>query len=245
MNRQIDIRCLRLPRADADVRPVRAVHFTDLHFKRRAAIRERALERIEDVFRPELILYTGDTIGAPHRWEEVLAWAPALSFTAPAFAVPGNWDERWTEGREGFLAFCEAAGMTPLINRNARLELNGRTFRIVGLDDWREGTPDPESAFDGAEDNEEGIVLIHNPDGVSSILDRPWRLALSGHTHGGQVRLPGIGPLATSTRAGRALADGLCRAVDGKDVLVNRGLGVGWKVPFRLFCPPEIWILDL
>jgi uncharacterized protein len=246
VNRRIDIRFLDHPLFDAaGTRTVRAVHFTDLHFKRRPGFRERVLEQIEEIFCPDLILYTGDTIGMPHRWQDALAWASSLSFTAPAFAVPGNWDDRWTGGREGFQRFCQSAGMTPLINRNERLVLNGRAFRLVGLDDWREGTPDPEAAFDGVREAEETIVLVHNPDGVSSILDRPWKLALCGHTHGGQVRIPGVGPLATSTRAGRDLADGMCRAPDGRDVLVNRGLGVGWKVPFRLFCPPEIWILDL
>jgi predicted MPP superfamily phosphohydrolase len=88
------------------------------------------------------------------------------------------------------------------------------------------------------------IGICHSPDGVVSASRHPIDLVLSGHTHGGQIVLPFVGPLVTSTRlVGLDFASGLCH-YDGTPVYVNRG--IGWTaLPLRLNCPPEISVLTL
>jgi predicted MPP superfamily phosphohydrolase len=71
-----------------------------------------------------------------------------------------------------------------------------------------------------------------------------FNLLLSGHTHGGQIRLPGIGALVTSTRLGRKFDKGLFRLAPTQYVFITCGIGTG-NVPLRLYCPPEVALLNV
>ena len=115
---------------------------------------------------------------------------------------------------------------------------------FVGVGDARRRDPDWAAALSRAEPGGFNIGICHSPDGVVSASRQAIPLLLCGHTHGGQVCLPGIGPLVTETRlVGRRFASGLCR-YDHTLIYVNRG--IGWtRFPVRFNCPPEISVLTL
>jgi hypothetical protein len=166
---------------------------------------------------------------------------------ARRYAVLGNHDA--LVGVEEITRPLVDNGITVLKNESQPIELAGARFWIAGLGDVLEGDADPEVAIPASlrnSPNEPIILLCHEPDYADELLAFPSgkavALMLSGHSHGGQVRLPLIGAL-TLPNMGRKYIQGWFRL--GKMQLhVNRGLGtVG--VPFRFDCPPEISLLTL
>jgi predicted MPP superfamily phosphohydrolase len=136
-----------------------------------------------------------------------------------------------------------------LVNSYFPIELGGARFWLVGLDDPGGGYPDPALAIPEEirhRVNEPIIVLCHAPDYADTLLAHPAgkavSLMLSGHSHGGQIRLPLVGPLALPD-LGRKYVEGWFRLGD-LQLYVNRGIGtVG--LPFRFLCPPEITLITL
>ena len=99
----------------------------------------------------------------------------------------------------------------------------------------------PEKGFEGYQANYPGIILVHNPDGIKTLQDRPGELILSGHTHGGQVYLPWMWKRFTRLE-NPAVRRGLYH-LDGKWIYVNRGIGSVMK--FRWFAVPELLSVTL
>jgi hypothetical protein len=129
------------------------------------------------------------------------------------------------------------------------IERGGSRIWLAGVDDPGAGKPDPELAIPAAIRNVPNapvMLMSHAPDYVDDLLTHPGGqavdLVLSGHTHGGQIRLPFLGPMVLPLM-GRKYVDGLFR-FGRTQLYVNRGLGtVG--VPFRFACPPEITLITL
>lgn len=122
----------------------------------------------------------------------------------------------------------------------------GRSAAVsfLGVAAARRRDPDWIAALRRAPPGSMKIGICHSPDGAVSAALHPICLLLCGHTHGGQVRLPGVGPLITETRlVGPRLSAGLCYYGD-MPVYVNRG--IGWtRLPVRFHCRPEISVLTL
>jgi len=89
------------------------------------------------------------------------------------------------------------------------------------------------------------IVVGHDPDFALGAVEAD--LLLAGHTHGGQVRLPGLGPLVTSSRVPRAWAAGRTALANDRTLIVSRGIGMerGYAPQLRFLCPPELVVVDL
>jgi predicted MPP superfamily phosphohydrolase len=195
--------------------------------------------RTLDALDPDVLLLGGDFVSV--RAADIHRLAPHLAkINAPhgKFAVLGNHDLR-SNYREVVTAL-EKAGVQVL--RNSRVAL-GRPFadvNICGLDDMTRGHPRADLAIDGAEGMR--IVLMHSPDTIAAIGDRPFDLALCGHTHGGQLVLPWGFPLWVP-------GEGLNRTyVQGRfgvgpnsasTLIVSRGVGCS-TLPFRAFAAPEV-----
>lgn len=114
---------------------------------------------------------------------------------------------------------------------------------IAGIDDWRQGQPDLQKATRGRKPD---IVLSHNPDIIldpTSQLLHSAKLILCGHTHGGQVRIPGLPPLLTRTKQ-KHFYQGLGYFENKTPIYVSNGVGYG-VIPLRTFCPPEIVCIQL
>lgn len=154
---------------------------------------------------------------------------------------------------QSFIDRLEDAGVAVLRNEWRSLEIGGELVRIGGAGDDSVGMARLESAVpppvEGASGRPSGcsILLTHAPDAALRLpprADGGPSLVLCGHTHGGQIRIPGWGaPMTHSRLASRRHADGVFE-VAGTQVVVSRGFGTA-HVPLRFACPPEIGLLTL
>lgn len=233
--------------------PLRAAFLTDLHygpFIRAGSV--RAWVDATNAERPNLVLLGGDyldrrlTEGAQPLLDELSRLRAPLgvygvwgnhdyaSFAAPNPAV------RATRRQEQAAAFARA-GVTVLRNE-------GRPVRedlyVGGTDDFLWSDPDPRAALAGAQ-GRATLLLCHNPDQLPE-LPQAAGLALCGHTHGGQVRLPLLGalPFMIPSRYGARYDMGWKEGAFGTPAYVSRGLGVS-GLPARNLCEPEIVVLTL
>jgi predicted MPP superfamily phosphohydrolase len=135
----------------------------------------------------------------------------------------------------------EGQRLSVLRNDHVRIRCDGASIDLVGLDDlWSQQTR--VQVLDKISDSRPRIVLAHNPDSVLLIGERRADLILSGHTHGGQVELPLLGPLVVPTSTKRYVA-GLYR-IGENQLYVNRGLGFVWR-PIRFLARPEVSVFTL
>jgi len=217
---------------------------TDIHvgpFLRPCTL-ERTFEKLISL-RPDVILLGGDltTSGV----DEFDAFEPAFRLLrAPlgVFAVSGN-HEHYTRRPEALRRRAEERGIRFLHNRSVVLERDGAKLLLAGIDDLWEGRPDLDAAlsFPGFAPPPPVVLLSHNPDVFFEAARRGAHLILSGHTHGGQVRIPGWGPVVRQSRFG---LDAGRYATDGAELIVSRGLGAD-GLPLRIACPPEAVFLRL
>jgi predicted MPP superfamily phosphohydrolase len=138
----------------------------------------------------------------------------------------------------------EEAGVRMLRNAFHQPRTGPGELCFVGLEDYWSRHMDP-STLDRAPSDASVILLSHNPDTYESVADYRWHLMLSGHTHGGQVCIPGYGPLILPVKH-RERSQGLFHLDPGQPdraLYVTRGAGHGFKL--RLFCPPEVTCLTL
>jgi len=203
---------------------------------------------------PHLVLLTGDFVTwgiSSRKFAQGAAWQCANILAElncrDRYAILGNHDVMVNS--ELVATALRDNGTKVLINACAPIERSGARFWLAGFDDPVEGTPDPDSAIPARVrniPNEPVIVLCHAPDYADDLLAHPAGKAvsamLSGHTHGGQVRLPLVGETFLPT-LGRKYVEGWFHLGE-MQLYVNRGLGtVG--VPFRFDCPPEITLFTL
>ncbi len=246
MNAQFDVtmRDLRLPRWQAAAAPLRLAHISDLHVKGATGRGHRRIAEWLHRCAPDMILLTGDLVSQPWAWKDSVQWLSTLPSGAVRLAVPGNWDYRFHQTYRDFQARMRSAGFTALRNEARSVCVGGTEVTVVGIDDIRRGLPDPVAAFGSGTAAPPVIVLAHNPDQLPTLAKYPADLILCGHTHGGQLRIPGYGALLTSSRYGKRYEWGLYEE-EGKMVYVSRGLGTGNLIPVRVACPPEIACLTL
>jgi len=194
--------------------------------------------------KPDLILLPGDFVAGvrPSQAAPPLAIARELAkLKAPlgVYAMLGNHDH-W-QGTEHFVNAFAKAGVPLLENRTVDLQFRGKRFHLVGVtDDWTK-TPEMWTRL-LPKDSLPRIVMTHSPD-VYATLPEPVALAVAGHTHGGQVVLPLLGPLFVPSRFGRRYLSGVVK--EGRNtIFITRGVGTSFFA-VRLFCPPEIAALRL
>jgi predicted MPP superfamily phosphohydrolase len=138
-------------------------------------------------------------------------------------------------------ADLRACGFTPLVNRAVHVQAAGADFWVAGVDDLTEGRPDLAVALSGVPEGAPVLLLAHNPDGWLDPLAERAGLILAGHTHGGQVRLPGVGAAHTQgTHLSRRRPAGWFQR-GGTRMFVSRGLGE--SIPLRFGAPPQIALI--
>ena len=222
------------------------VHVTDTH-SRGLGARERQLLEVVGRLMPRPILFTGDVPLRNPRSSavEVLRRLRALG---EVWLVPGNHDKPsdgygdFASGRET----AEALGVTVLFNRAVPFEHGGARLWLAGVDDPDKGQPDLTTALAAVPDDEVVLLLAHSPDIVAVAGAERIDLILSGHTHGGQIRLPGLPVLITRLkRAPRQYAVGVHRLGERTTLFVSRGVGLSRLLPARLGCRPEVSIIIL
>jgi len=219
---------------------LRLLLITDVHagpFISRQALQQTFGRLIE--LEPDLIVLGGDLTTC--RVEEFDQQAEAFALLeAPlgVFAVMGNHDY-YNKRPDELRRRVEASGIQVLYNRSVELSRGGEGLFLAGVDDMILGRPDLDAALEGTRPP---VVLVsHNPDLVFDAARAEVALMLSGHTHAGQVRIPGLPVLVRQSRY--RLDEGRFRT-GRTELVVSRGLGaVG--IPWRLACPPEAVLLRL
>jgi uncharacterized protein len=201
---------------------------------------------------PDVVALTGDFITVPplhHRSSARKAAAniepcaqllSRLHTALGSFAVLGNHDAESDSGR--IVATLEQQGIVVLRNGSVPLERMGTRIWLSGIDDVLRGKPDLERTLHAVPRNELAILLAHEPDCADRVSCSAVALQLSGHSHGGQIRLPLIGPLYLPPLA-RKYPWGLHR-IGPLTLYTNAGIGT-IRVPVRLNCPPEVTLFTL
>jgi len=213
------------------------LHVTDLHFAPtyRRAYFDRVIDALDSrVF--DLVLFTGDLIDDPAS----LPWIePVLSRVRGrmgSFAILGNHDCH--HDTRAIIAEIERSGFEMIEGRWATLDVHGARLAIGGNNaPW--GPRPGRSAMPEADFS---ILLSHAPDQFSWAVSEGVDLVLSGHNHGGQVRLPLFGPVLMPSRSGRRFDRGFFRK--GRTLLYSNQ-GVGAEHPLRWNCLPEVATFEL
>jgi len=217
-------------------------HMSDLHAGYTAGPAQiRSYVDTVNALRPDIVAITGDMFhsGAVSAW---MCAAELSELQAPlgVYAVMGN-HERHVPAEVGEMPF-RRVGLTVLVNAAHRIEVDGDALWIVGVDDALMRRSDLRQAMRGVPEEACKVLLVHEPDLADRASQFPIDLQLSGHTHGGQIRVPGLGALLLPVM-GRKYPMGLYR-VNGMWVYTNRGLGVN-RPAVRFNCRPEITLFTL
>jgi hypothetical protein len=218
--------------------------------------RQRRLERIVEMtndLQPDHLVILGDTLHHPRQAPRYRPLLAKLTAREGKWAILGNhehkhsWYSSWLApqpllGTEQWEKYYDGLGMELLVNESVAVTRGGARMWLVGLDDPYSGHADLERALRGTDAADFRLVLTHSPDAVDHPRSSDLDLFLAGHTHGGQIRLPGGRALYAPCRHPRLRAAGLVH-VNGTTLYVSRGTGEG--LPFRLNCPSEVTLLTL
>jgi predicted MPP superfamily phosphohydrolase len=221
-------------------RPLRVAALGDIHFD--PLFEEAYLAHVADSLtdlQPDLIVYTGDFVTHhTDRMPDLAAILGRARSRLGSYATLGNHDH-WA-GAPAIVSALHKQGIRVLINESIPLPGENEVY-LTALDSFWSGTPNLRTVTKSP-DHSRHILLVHEPDPFAQLIDPRIRLQISGHTHGGQVRLPAYGALVLPT-FGRIYQQGLYRR-DGQQLYVNRGVGTVHP-HVRFHCPPEITVFEL
>ncbi len=225
---------------------LKIVQLSDLHSKEFAENQHRLVNKVKAV-KPDIITFTGDLIDQK-RYDEnaALSLMKQLVAIAPTYYVTGNheyWSGRFQQLEQGL----KAANIKILHNQKEELHLNGTRFIIAGVDDPAVSGEEAavtiaselEETLAGVTEQDFILLLSHRPELFSLYEKHDIDLVLSGHAHGGQVRIPFVGGLAAPDQGLLPKYTAGIYEKDGTKMIVNRGLGNS-IIPQRLFNTPEI-----
>jgi len=261
------LRTFDVPVLPAGAPSIRLLHVSDLHATPRQRWKVewvRSLDRLE----PDLVVDTGDNLAHEDGVDVALdALGPLLD--RPGAFVPGSNDwfapkpknparyllpddgrrihgERlpWGELRTAFTDH----GWLDLTHRRQAVQLQGLTVELAGVSDAHLAADHYERIAGPVNPSVDlAVGLSHTPEPrlVDAFAADGFRLVLSGHTHGGQLRVPGVGALVTNCGLPRGMARGLTRWDDAAWLHVSAGLGTSPYAPVRFACPPEATLLTL
>ncbi len=233
---------------------LRIILLSDLH--RGPVISRSYLDSVVDrvnALNPDVVLLPGDFVSKSSKYfEDVTVVLSRLRPRIGSFATLGNHDH-W-EGAEAAKRAIARSGVLLLTNRSVHintsrvLEESGRGgICFAGVDDLGEGRPDLAAALSKSDSSTPCILLSHNPDFAEEPLPKGLQpridLQVSGHTHGGQIVLPGAGPFASGSRYGLKYISGWAQGPHWP-VYITRGIGTS-LIPVRVGAAPEIVVFDL
>jgi len=230
----------------ADLHPahdgLRVAQLSDLHVgPRTPEARIRASIAAANAFQPDLVVLTGDYVCRDKREAGQVREALA-GLDAPTIAVLGNHDY-WTDPRAVARSLVRL-GYDVLENENTTLTLRGEPFTVVGVGDLSTGNALPFAALRGVRRSGSKLVLAHGPKTADLLrLAGQPMLCLSGHTHGGQINIPGLTKAFLSAVAHEPYDRGLFR-VGKVQLYVNRGVGNA-AVRLRINADPEVTLATL
>jgi len=225
------------------------VQFSDTHLGFQYDLNQlKTLVRKINQLQPDVIFFTGDLMDEPNNYTEANQIVPILQeLHAPfgKFAVYGNHDHGGY-GLDLYKIIMEQANFTVLLNNSKELKLHdASSIYVIGIDDPMLGRPDMNQSVDGIPAHSYKILLSHAPDLADDAASSNIHLQLSGHSHGGQIKIPFIGALVKPLYA-KKYHEGFYQVGDSSPLTlyVNRGIGTT-RLPFRFLSPPELTVFTL
>jgi len=242
MANTVVVRHINVPFSCADLSPagMRIAHLSDLHFCRWSRVLETARELLRSLPYDALAV-TGDFSDWRRNWRRTVRMM--REFFGP---IAGNRPIYATLGNHDHPRIAEAADMPIRFLRDDSTihEHRNGLLRIAGVEQLHQHGGDTKKACLSRDVDLPTVLLAHYPSTVYRLGSARVGLVLSGHTHGGQIRLPHAGCVWSNDSLPPRLAHGLSR-VNGTTLHVSAGIGVSWPLPVRVNCPPEISILTL
>jgi predicted MPP superfamily phosphohydrolase len=231
---------IRLKRLPPKLDGFKIIHLSDIHHSPFTGLQH--IERVVKVanrLKPDLFLLTGDYVSHEREYiAPVAALLGELKAEHGTYACLGNHDH-WTDA-ELVTHLFRGEGINMLVNEGLRFEARGSSFWLAGVDDYMVGKTDVTAALRGSFPDEMKLLLAHNPIIFREAARAGVDLTLSGHTHGGQIKLRDDEKRLLPQRKLKA---GL-HARRESQVYITRGIGTV-VVPMRYQCPPEISLLEL
>jgi len=218
----------------------RVLHITDAHLSAHSHLAGR-ITSLARAASPDWIFVTGDMFLGAQGPRATATFLSALAAVAPTWAVTGNADYPSAAAPEPGPGYFGAAH--GLVNRAQLLADGNPPCWIAGVSDPHEQRDRLGEALDGVPQDAWVVLLAHSPDIILRPLSRRARLIFAGHTHGGQVCLPGFGALYTRTKVSRRYAWGV-HQFGNTTLVVSRGAGTT-RLPIRVFCPAELTLWHL
>jgi predicted MPP superfamily phosphohydrolase len=234
-------RQLRLPGLPLALDGLRVLHVSDVHATPRTDPTDTVIERAE-ALRPDLVAVTGDLVSGWRGLPRGRRLLQRLASRWPTYVVPGNADH-WADRTRREIPRWRETGARLLMNDGQAFGSDNPGLWIAGVDDPYRFRDDPRRALALAPPRAFTLLLAHSPEVIQHREALAADLILSGHTHGGQVRLPVVGALITRTRLGRKLSRGVFR-LNGTVLVISSGIG-STRMGVRFWCPPEmtLWVL--
>lgn len=223
------------------------VQFSDTHLGYHYSLDQFAeLAKTINAQKPDIIVFTGDLVDEPntYNWNnELIQILQNLKANYGKYWIYGNHDHGGY-GTDIVKNVMDKAEFNLLKNNHTRIKVNNEEIVLAGIDDVMLGRPNLENTLVNSNPDKFTILLAHEPDYADKTVHFPVDVQLSGHSHGGQVRLPFIGHLYTPLYAHKYV-QGKHIFQEGKLTLyVNRGIGTT-RLPYRFLCKPEIHTFTL
>lgn len=225
--------------------PLKVLQLSDIHIQSDYSVEQ--LEKIvakTNTQQPDIVVFTGDLFDNYAEYgptEEVIQTLSKLSAPLGKFAVFGNHDHGGGATRV-YPDILAASGFQLLQNSGTSILLSDeKSVYIGGLDDALLGNPSVTDALANKNTNQYTILLSHEPDIVDTFLNEDIQLILSGHSHGGQVRMPFF---SIKNIMSEKYFAGLYPLSESMTLFVNTGLGTT-AIPVRLGVPPEITLFNI
>lgn len=219
-------------------KPLKIAHFSDLHSDPKIRLENKLISQIE-VEKPDLIVFTGDTINSPEGLEVAREFFSKLSKIAPTYVVKGNWDSWFWYN----LNLFGEIGVKELKSSSEKLTINNTSIWITGVPVGQANQT--LSLLEKVPKEEFSLLLYHYPDEIEDVAGQV-DLYFAGHTHGGQIAMPFYGALITYSKFDKKYEAGLYKVKDTY-LYVNRGIGMeGGNTPrVRFFARPELTIIEV
>jgi len=260
-SRLIEVRRHDITFSENGVDALKIVFVSDYHvgpYKKEKFV-QRTVEMINEQS-PDIVLLGGDFVYGYEGYLKYLEPLKNIDSTYGVYAVLGNHDyglkvtvSNDIDYKEALIQsevikqYLQDVGIHLLLNKQEKISLGdtGQDVIIAGIDEVWSTKDDIEDALRGVGDEDHVILLSHNPDVIRDPKSTKADLILSGHTHGGQIRLPFLGPLTPlPTTIGQKFDHGLFDLEEGNQLYISKGIGeTGPRM--RFFCKPEIAVFTI
>ncbi|HET9401279.1 MAG TPA: metallophosphoesterase [Candidatus Acidoferrales bacterium] len=215
--------------------PLKIAELTDLHTTKFGRLEKKLVDLLGQE-KPDVIVITGDTLGRDSDYRAIRPLLQELHAPLGVWLVRGNWERNGIPRNEH--GFYSSVGVHLLLNEAKPIRDD---IWLVGVDDVITGNPDINIALKSVPPDVYAIALFHEPAYFDQVAGRV-PLALAGHTHGGQVRIPFV-PVFWLPRGSNGFLEGWYAERNSK-MYVSRGIGTS-NLPVRFMCRPELAIITL